>query len=79
MIKFNLITKKVVIKKLIHKNIITKLLKNGLKKWEEKILCELFFNKKFRYIINGIFSKNYQSKHFYNKRKIYLDKIDYNI
>ena len=78
MIKFNLITKKVVIKKLIHKNIITKLLKNGLKKWEEKILCELFFNKKFRYIINGIFSKNYQSKHFYNKRKIYLDKIDYN-
>ena len=49
-----------------------------MKKWEEKILCELFFNKKFRYIINGIFSKNYQSKHFYNKRKIYLDKIDYN-
>ena len=78
MIKFKLITKKVVIKKLIHKNIIAKLLKNGLKKWEEKILCELFLNKKFRYIINGIFSKNYQNTHPFNKRKIYIDKIDYN-
>ena len=77
-IKFNLIKKKVVIKKLIHKNIITKLLKTGLKKWEEKILCELFFNKKFRYIMNGIYSKNYQKTHSYKKRKIYLDKIDYN-
>ena len=78
-IKFNLITKKIVIKKLIHKNIIISLLKQGLNKWEKKILCELFFNKKFRYIINGIFSKKNQNSHSYKKRKIYIDKTDYNI
>ena len=78
-IKFNLITKKIVIKKLIHKNIIISLLKQGLNKWEKKILCELFFNKKFRYIINSIFSKKYENSHSYKKRKIYIDKFDYNI
>ena len=78
MIKYNLITKKLIIKKYIHKNIITDLLKSRLDKWEEKILCDLFFNKKFRYIMNSIFSQSQKEFQPKNKQKIYLDRIDYN-
>ena len=75
MVKFNLITKNVVLKKLIHKNIIASLLKTGFKDWEKKILSQLFLNKKFRYIMNNIFSKKFQVTN--KKRKIYIEKIDY--
>ena len=78
MIKFNLITKKIKIKKHIHKNIIINLLKTGLVKWEEKILCELFLNKKFRYLMNSVMSREKMNFRPYNTKKIIIDKINYN-
>ena len=78
LIKFNLINRKLIVKKYIHKNIIIHLLKTSFVKWEEKILSELFLNKKFRYLMNSIFSKKKMNLHSYNPQKIYLDRKEYN-
>ena len=78
-VKFNLFTPKVEIKKHIHKNIIIKLLKTGLVKWEEKILCDLFFNKRFRYIMNSITSPKDVDYYVNNTKKYFLDSIDYKV
>ena len=78
LIKFNLINRKIVVKKYIHKNIIINLLKTGLDKWEEKILSELFLNKKFRYLMNSILSQKQMNLHSRNPKKISLDRKEYN-
>ena len=77
-IKFNLSTRKIRVKKYIHKNIIINLLKTSLANWEEKILCDLFFNKRFRYIMNSLLSQKHMYFHSKNIQKIFIDKIDYN-
>ena len=76
LVKFSLFSPKIQIKKYIHKNIIIKLLKEGLAKWEEKILCDLFFNKKFRYLMNSLLCQNKTDFHSKNGKKYFLDKID---
>ena len=76
-VNFNLFTRKINVKKYLHKNIIVNLLKTSLEKWEEKILCDLFLNKKFRYIMNSILSQD-QFLNRKNEQKIFLNKIDYN-
>ena len=76
LVKFNLYTRKVKVKKYIHKNIIINLLKANFENWEEKILCDLFLNKKFRYIMNSLFSQKEERSG--NTRKIFLNKIEYN-
>ena len=77
LIKFNLINRKIIVKKYIHKNIIINLLKTGLEKWEEKILSELFLNKKFRYLMNSILSQKQMNLHSRNPQKISLDRKEY--
>ena len=76
LVKFSLFSPKIHIKKYIHKNIIIKLLKTSLEKWEEKILCDLFFNKKFRYLMNSLLCQNKTDFHSKNGKKYFLDKID---
>ena len=76
-VKFNLFTRQIKVKKYLHKNIIVNLLKTSFLKWEEKILCDLFLNKKFRYMMNSLL----RQKQFFNSKKeqkIFLNKIDYN-
>ena len=78
MIKFNLNTRKIKFRKYIHKNLIISLLKSGFEKWEEKILRELFLNKKFRYLMNTLMSKNQIKNKALNEQKFFLDRIEYN-
>ena len=77
LIKFQIINRRIKIKKHLNKNLIIKLLKNDFLKWEENVLCELFLNKKFRNIMNSTLASN---KHIYNysflTKKIFIDRID---
>ena len=53
----------------LNKNIIIRILKMNFMDWEKLILFDLFYNKKFRYLINNILNG---STKFYNKKiKLY--------
>ena len=66
-IKFNILEYETKIKNLLKKSLMIQLMKTNFTKWDELILFELFFIKKFRHIINSLLKKNT----FY-KQKIYL-------
>ena len=76
-IKFEIINRRIRIKKYLNKNLIIQLLKNDFAKWEENVICELFLNKKFRNIMNSILASN---KHLFNysflTKKIFIDRTD---
>ena len=74
-IKFQVINRKLKIKKYLNKNLIIKLIKNDFAKWEESILCELFMNKKFRNIMNNSLAPNNRIFSFsYLTKKIFIDR-----
>ena len=80
MIKFQIINRNIYIKKYLNKNLLINILKNNFEKWEEKVLCELFMNKKFRNIMNSTISSNSGDSYEYNyslaTRKIFIDKVE---
>ena len=76
-IKFQILNKRIKIKKYLNKNLLIKLLKNDFAKWEENVLCELFLNKQFRNIMNSSLASN---KHIFNfsllTKKIFIDRTE---
>ena len=71
-IKFKIINYDIRIRNNLNKSLIIQLLKSGFYKWESLIFTELYFIKKFRYIINSILI----NKNKYFKQKINLGAID---
>ena len=47
---------------------------NNFENWEEKVLCELFLNKKFRNIMNSMASTNQTLNISFITKKIFIDK-----
>jgi hypothetical protein len=66
-IKFKILKYETIIKNNLKKNLMIQLMKTNFLKWEELIMLELFFIKKFRIIINSILNNNK-----YCKQKISL-------
>ena len=64
-IKFKIIDFETKIKNNLKKSLMIQLMKSNFIKWEELILFELFFIKRFRYIINSILVNN--NKYFHQK------------
>ena len=76
-IKFQIINRRVKIKKYLNKNLLIKLLKNDFSKWEENVLCELFLNKQFRNIINSTFTTKMNTLNFtFLTKKIFIDRTE---
>ena len=76
-IKFQIVNKRMKIKKYLNKNLIIKLLKKDFAKWEENVLCELFLNKQFRNIMNSTLATNKQIFNFsLLTKKIFIDRTD---
>lgn len=74
-IKFEVINRRLKIKKYLNKNLIIKLIKNEFVKWEESVLCDLFMNKKFRNIMNNSLAPNNRIFSFsYLTKKIFIDR-----
>jgi hypothetical protein len=57
-IKFKILKYETIIKNYLKKNLMIQLMKTNFLKWEELIMLELFFIKKFRIIINSILNNN---------------------
>ena len=78
-IKFQILNKRIKIKKYLNKNLLINLIKNNFDKWEEKVLCELFMNKKFRNIMNLSVSSNKTIFEFsLLTKKIFIDRTQNN-
>ena len=73
-IKFKIIDYEITIKNNLKKSLIIQLIKTNFVKWEETILFELFFIKKFRYIINSILIHNNK---FYKQKISLISNNDY--
>lgn len=69
-IKFKILDYETKIKNNLKKNLMIQLMKSDFIKWEELILFELFFIKKFRHIINSILVNN--NKYFRQKINLSL-------
>ena len=72
-IKFKILKFDTKIRSDLKKHLMIQLMKTDYVEWEELILFELFFYKKFRYIINSILTNNKK----YYKEKIYLLSSNY--
>ena len=73
-IKFQIINRKTKIKKYLNKNLLINLIKNNFENWEEKVLCELFMNKKVRNIMNSLGSNKQTFNFSFITKKIFIDK-----
>ena len=73
-IKFHIINRKAKIKKYLNKNLLINLIKNNFESWEEKVLCELFMNKKVRNIMNSLASNKQTLNFSFMTKKIFIDK-----
>ena len=69
-VKFNLNKERIKIRKKINKNLIVEFIRNNFSNWKKHILFELFILRKFRIIINHIFTKKF---YLYSNKKIYVD------
>ena len=70
-IKFKIINNNIIIKNNLNKHILLKIIAKNFIDWEKLILYDLFYNSKFRIIINSILTNNTK----YNYKMINLNKI----
>ena len=69
-IKFKIINNNIIIKSNLNKQILLKIISKNFAEWEKLILYDLFFNSKFRNIINSVLTNNTK----YNYKLIKLNK-----